>query len=806
MSDAAGISFIKTFANRTSTKHLLTPSTVGSGKSVILSTPKAPPSESLSYLGDREPPPPSLELAKARVVARLPQDPSTTGAPRLADFEPLGLGVYSYIAHLHRLRFFFMLLALLSVSSLVANGYGGQLTDKQLNAVTWAFTGASLGNAKSIAPSYGATELLISLLMTIFLFWAETALYNDAHRVEQKQVTAADYGVMVSGLPRDLTAGPIETALAAAPEVAHLHVADHGIVVPLHQRELILQQRELASNGAKREAYAADIDALTVAKQKLGSLSPEGAQRLEKLKTALTQADGARQKLLDGARDIVTGKYDAEGPRCAGVAFITFEDAHDALSLLEQGSISLPSIGSSPFPVERPPEPSDVIWENLGCTDGVARQLRGTFYMFCLSLMGAFLIGASAYLQPKGMASNGEAAGITDISGMTADLGVIIVGTLVLLCGYLVVFITVPIVEVEFMRHTSVTQKEVSQVLKLVVFQVMATLSTIGSFAADTAGAFNRDWYITGGFMLVNGMFVDLFVITCVIQGWGLMLNVGRLVLAPQALTQFEMDQHYAGDGANMYVADRMQLVTKFVVMCYICSAAIPLLHFVVLFVLTMSIGIDEHNLLRRLHPSPQSDESVVKVILVFVMPFAVLAHLFAAHIFFADLRAPTAVDLAQKPPPTFGHGLFDLGAWSDWLHASWEDPSWSTFGFGSAADDGLDLVVWSLRINLVLVVIFILREWPHFGRKLSSSGAEQTPSSPRGKARAILTRAVAGSAWNALEARTPPQNEALSLSHNELEAKYRREGREAELRYACPDTSKLREQCRAVPGGSPLV
>lgn len=46
----------------------------------------------------------------------------------------------------------------------------------------------------------------------------------------------------------------------------------------------------------------------------------------------------------------------------------------------------------------------------------------------------------------------------------------------------------------------------------------MATLSTIGSFAADTNGAFNRDWYITGGFMLVNGMFVDLFVITCLLQ------------------------------------------------------------------------------------------------------------------------------------------------------------------------------------------------------------------------------------------------------------------------------------------------
>ena len=39
-------------------------------------------------------------------------------------------------------------------------------------------------------------------------------------------------------------------------------------------------------------------------------------------------------------------------------------------------------------------------------------------------------------------------------------------GTVVLLIGYLVVFISVPIMEVAFMRHTTVTSKEVSQVLK----------------------------------------------------------------------------------------------------------------------------------------------------------------------------------------------------------------------------------------------------------------------------------------------------------------------------------------------------
>ena len=82
-----------------------------------------------------------------------------------------------------------------------------------------------------------------------------------------------------------------------------------------------------------------------------------------------------------------------------------------------------------------------------------------------------------------------------------------------------------------------------------------------------------------------------------------------------------------------MYVVDRMQMVTKFVVMCYIASAAIPLLNWVVLLVLTISIFIDETNLLRVLYPAPQSDEAVVKCILVFVMPLAVLIHLFAARL-----------------------------------------------------------------------------------------------------------------------------------------------------------------------------
>ena len=144
---------------------------------------------------------PSLALAKARALDRLPRDPSTGQQfgkgtiPRPSDFEFLGLSVYSYVSHLRRTRQFFVLIALLSVSSIIANGYGGRLDEAQISVVTWLFTGSSLGNASSIAPSYGANEFVISTAMTIFLYFALGSFEEDAHRVEQKQITPADFSV-----------------------------------------------------------------------------------------------------------------------------------------------------------------------------------------------------------------------------------------------------------------------------------------------------------------------------------------------------------------------------------------------------------------------------------------------------------------------------------------------------------------------------------------------------------------------------------------------------------------------------------
>ena len=108
-------SFVKAFAAR-------------SKKDVVLPTPEATSNLPLWGGQGEEPPPPSLDIARERAASRLPRDPTTgenlsLNGPRLANFEFLGLGVYSYIAHLHRLRFFFMLLSIMSFSSLVASSW-----------------------------------------------------------------------------------------------------------------------------------------------------------------------------------------------------------------------------------------------------------------------------------------------------------------------------------------------------------------------------------------------------------------------------------------------------------------------------------------------------------------------------------------------------------------------------------------------------------------------------------------------------------------------------------------------------------
>ena len=437
---------------------------------------------------------------------------------------------------------------------------------------------------------------------------------------------------------------------------------------------------------------------------------------------------------------------------CAGSAFVSLDKASDAEALIKRGVLTVEVVNEEPMDkrdegkttayncrVYRPPEPSDIIWENIECEDGLSRQIKGTLGMTLLSFAGTAVIAVTSFLQPAALDAAGGATA-SAAGGAAASAAVGLLGTVLVVGGYLVVFLVVPSVEENYMRHKSTTSREVSTVLKLVAFQVLATIATASVFVLETGGSFNRDWYILGGFILVNGMIVDFGFITCVVQGWNIGVQISRRIGAPYlALTQYEADEAYAVK-ADGYVIDRLQMVTKFVVMTYIYSSAMPLLWGIVVAVLIVSMYFDSRNLLRVFQPPPQSDESAAKAILIYVMPLAVLGHLLISYVMLKEMGSEVDEDWLTSTLDGLSKTVLKVSNVSGWGHEVTANTgrlggllsraqhgfNVTTIGhdvigsFGEPEDDAIDMVWLSVLINTPLVVLFIFREWGReFGREM---------------------------------------------------------------------------------------
>ena len=138
-------------------------------------------------------------------------------------------------------------------------------------------------------------------------------------------------------------------------------------------------------------------------------------------------------------------------------------------------------------------------------------------------------------------------------------------------------------------------------------------------------------------------MLVDLFMIQCVVQGWNVGAFINRNWKAPRAVTQHEMNELYKVP-AGIYVVDRLQMVTKFVVVALTYSSAMPILYGVVVAVAFTAKFLDRYNVLRVLIDMRKTDESVVRAIFRFVLPIAIVMHCYTASTLFDDLHTGTDI------------------------------------------------------------------------------------------------------------------------------------------------------------------
>lgn len=107
------------------------------------------------------------------------------------------------------------------------------------------------------------------------------------------------------------------------------------------------------------------------------------------------------------------------------------------------------------------------------------------------------------------------------------------------------------------------------------------------------------------------------------------------MCVAPRASTQQAMDQAYAAP-AGIYLAFRLQLAGKFVVLCTAFGSAIPVLYAIAAGYFWLAGWIDRYNLLRRLAPPPVTDASLTASVAIVVFPIAVCLHVIMALVFFS--------------------------------------------------------------------------------------------------------------------------------------------------------------------------
>ena len=717
---------------------------------------------------------PMISEAVQHAEKLLPHDPTTHKLFPLNTpddtFEAFGMGVSVYMSGVRSFERLFVVLFLVAISNMVSNFYGGALDHSSESILSWPFTVTSIGNARNLTPAYGVCEFVMSSIMVFFLYHARAELRRERVRLMIEQCTPADFAVRLEGLPReeaDLLSRKIERALhdyaPMVQRVCHVGVARDS-------RLVILASREYEEARGRDAALRSHISAAECALEMYsgtgtGSGSGSGSGGLldgggdsggdggsdgkhdREVVAARARLTTLREAAVLEAEALRTSKArllelmdeaEAGWRGCCGVAFVSFERQVDALEVLKLFAEGTPlqlraeSGEVHSLEVSRPPEPSDVIWENLPVSplECGLRQLGVALAALGVSLSGVVLIVASSYLLPELLAD-------FDVRGYSQTF-LEVTGTVVVIASYVLVFVVVPAMEVRFMRHKAFADLEVSTVLKLVAFQVLATVCTASVFV-NTTGALNRDWYITGGVLITNGMLVDTFVINLLVQGLNLNKLVRRWLLAPRALTQLQMNETYTVR-ANLYVVDRLQILTKLAVLALMYSAALPLMFLIVCLVLHAASYVDRYNLLRVLVPPPQSDHAAVRCIIVYVVPVAILLHQFMTYFLFTQLHVgqySKADDWEKWFNASVLVGLSDPKAqdkWVGWLNelGNKYNKSSSTpvteLLYEEAENTALNMVRLSFYCHTPIVLWFIVREWGReWGAKLSPASSLPT-------------------------------------------------------------------------------
>jgi len=329
--------------------------------------------------------------------------------------------------------------------------------------------------------------------------------------------------------------------------------------------------------------------------------------------------------------------------RCTGHAFVTFNHAEDAQAAARTlGRPNFSAIFGGGLRVSRAPEPHDVIWENLDCgpREQLARIMASNLVLLALTALGAAILTFTSVLsQVDVFTSKNLFAG-----GFFDGIAVWLMQLVAIIGGHLVIFIAVPVLANVLERHHTHGAKEMRIMLTLSFFQCFNNVLTVTvmlwvstQYNPNADGRFISGWYVSGAALIINGLIGDLFVICIFVDGIRPQDVIRRRILAPAAKTQARMND-LATIPADIYLAFRVQLMNKFIVLGLMYGFAIPILYIIVALYMWVSQWVDRINLLRRLTPPPATHDKQMAFVYKVVLPAAIVLHVVMAVKLFYDI------------------------------------------------------------------------------------------------------------------------------------------------------------------------
>jgi hypothetical protein len=361
-------------------------------------------------------------------------------------------------------------------------------------------------------------------------------------------------------------------------------------------------------------------------------------------KQALTQlnASRARVQLLSRVRHL-----------CTGYAFVTFNENTVAARAIEKMAQrrTYSRVFGGGLVVERAPEPSDIIWENLHYSprQQLLRQALSIAILTLLLLVSVTLLtGVNLFQSNDTFLFQGLWARTFDFINEDPSffefLLLQIVQNGLVIVGYVSVFILVPLLAHLIERPHTKGAREATTMLKLAFFNTGITVTAVIVMTWvptksnwDPDGSFKRRWYPLGMALILNTLIADIFLIQLVMDLARPQDLIRRHVLARRAKTQARMNELFACSAEGL-LAFRMQLLIKILALGFSFSFAMPLLYLVLAIYGWLAQWVDRILFLRLLLPPPPTHGRLMNYVVHVVLPFAIAIHSLLAFKLFVDI------------------------------------------------------------------------------------------------------------------------------------------------------------------------